>query len=130
MRFKIQSCHFCGFFHYEIVPLFKEVQSICVTLIEKLLENELPLLVTTVNVIGLFVARPMSTYTVNNKIIKILMLKKHYVRTKILVVFKTILISISFFKLPFFDFWSVDADMSLAESKQVENSEKLKFYNF
>ena len=48
------------------VPLFKEVQFICVTLIEKLLENELPLLVTTVNVIGLFVARPMSTYTANN----------------------------------------------------------------
>ena len=87
MRFKIQSCHHTSkminnsevFFHnYEIVvPLFKEVQSICVTLIEKLLENELPLLVTTVNVIGLFVARPMSTYTVNNKIIKFLMLKKH-----------------------------------------------------
>ena len=44
------------------LPRLKELHSICVTLIEKLRENEFPL-ETTVNVIGLLEARPMSTYT-------------------------------------------------------------------
>ena len=48
------------------IPLLSEVQSICVTLMEKLLEKEFPLL-TTVKVIGLLVARPISTYTEKDK---------------------------------------------------------------
>ena len=46
--------------------MLSEKQSIWVTLIEKLLANESPL-VTTVNVIGALEAKPMSTYTKNRK---------------------------------------------------------------
>ena len=51
---------------FKKIPLLSEVQSICVTLMEKLLEKEFPLL-TTVKVIGLLVARPISTYTEKDK---------------------------------------------------------------
>ena len=44
------------------LPFISEEHSICVTLMEKLLEKEAPL-VTTVSVIGALVASPMSMYT-------------------------------------------------------------------
>ena len=47
---------------FKTIPLLKEVHSICVTLMEKLRENEFPL-DTTVKVMGFVEARPISTYT-------------------------------------------------------------------
>jgi hypothetical protein len=44
------------------LPLFSDVHGICVTLTEKLLENEAPL-VTAVSTTGELDERPMSTYT-------------------------------------------------------------------